>query len=322
MKTQECAARLKKEIAKIFIGKDEQVALIIMSALVGGHVLLDDLPGSGKTTLIKTMSLALGCQFRRVQFTPDLLPSDIIGMTVFDQDSGSFRHIKGPVFTNILLADEINRAIPRTQSALLEAMEERQVTIDNDSFALPEPFFVMATQNPVERESTFLLPAAQMDRFFVRLTLGFPNREEERRMLETLGDEIDFGVVDVVSGPEELMELRREIQDVHVSPYIERYIVDLVHRTREDQALLSGGSPRASRCLYQGGKAWAAMQGRDYVTPEDIQTIFLPVLGHRVQLTSQSRYTKKTEAEILGAILSGTPVPPEGEEMFDAASGK
>ena len=322
MKTQECAARLKEEIAKIFIGKDEQVSLIIMSALVGGHVLLDDLPGSGKTTLIKTMSLALGCQFRRVQFTPDLLPSDIIGMTVFDQDSGSFRHIKGPVFTNILLADEINRAIPRTQSALLEAMEERQVTIDNDSFALPEPFFVMATQNPVERESTFLLPAAQMDRFFVRLTLGFPSREEERRMLETLGDEIDFGVVDTVSGPEELMALRREIQSVHVSPYIERYIVDLVHRTREEPTLLSGASPRASRCLYQGGKAWAAMQGRDYVTPEDIQTIFLPVLGHRVQLTSQSRFTKKTQAEILGAILSGTPVPPEGEELFDAASGK
>ena len=322
MITQECAERLERETGKIFIGKSEQLRLVMMSIFVGGHVLLDDLPGSGKTTLIKTMSRALGCQFRRIQFTPDLLPSDIIGMTVFNQRSGGFEHVKGPVFTNILLADEINRAIPRTQSALLEAMEERQVTIDNASFPLPEPFFVMATQNPVERESTFRLPAAQMDRFFVRLSLGFPSRDEERQMLSSLGDEIDFSVVDVISSPEQLMEIRREIQGVHVSGFVEEYIVELVQRTREHAQLSFGGSPRATRCLYQGGKSRAAMLGRDYVTPEDIKEIFLPVLGHRVQLTNEARYTRRTENDILLEILSGTPVPPQGGEIFNEASGK
>ena len=188
MKTHECSKFIKQEVSKIFIGKEDQISLILMAVFGGGHVLLDDLPGSGKTTLVKALSRALGCGFRRIQFTPDIMPSDITGMTVFDQKSGEFRHVKGPIFTNILLADEINRAIPRTQSALLEAMEEGQVTIDNDTYALPRPFFVLATQNPVERESTFMLPWAQMDRFFVRLSLGFPDREEEQRMLSSLGD--------------------------------------------------------------------------------------------------------------------------------------
>lgn len=322
MKTNECASCLRQEIKKVFIGKDQQVDLILMSIFVGGHVLLDDLPGSGKTTLIKTMSRALGCQFRRIQFTPDLLPSDILGMTIYDQNSGSFRTVKGPIFTNILLADEINRAIPRTQSALLEAMEEQQVTLDNESLSLPEPFFVMATQNPVERESTFTLPTAQMDRFFVRLSLGFPNREEEQQMLRTLGDTIDFDVVNTVSSPESLMALRQEIQSVHVSDYVSQYIVELVHRTREHKSMSSGASPRASRCLYQGGKSWAAMQGRDYVTPEDIQAIFLPVLSHRVSLTSEAKYTGKTTDGILSQILTETPVPPRKDEMFHEAAGK
>lgn len=322
MKTQLVAERLEAEAAKIFIGKQEQIRLILMSVFAGGHVLLDDLPGSGKTTLIKTLSRALGCEFRRIQFTPDLLPSDIIGMTVYDRDSGSFRQIRGPVFSNILLADEINRAIPRTQAALLEAMEERQVTIDNDSFPLPEPFFVLATQNPVERESTFQLPAAQMDRFFVRLTLGFPDRAEEARMLTELGDQVDYSVVDVVTGPEELMELRREIAGVFVSEDVKSYIVDLVQRTRENTLLRAGGSPRASRSLYQGGKSLAAIRGRSYVTPEDVADIFLPVLAHRVVLTNEARFTKKTERDVLSAILEETPVPPEKERMFSHEAGK
>ena len=322
MKTQECAAKLKNEIAKIFVGKTQQVELIIMSVFAGGHVLLDDLPGSGKTTLIKTMSRALGCDFKRIQFTPDLLPSDIIGMTIYDRNTGAFNQVKGPVFTNILLADEINRAIPRTQAALLEAMEEQQVTIDNDTFALPEPFFVMATENPVERESTFQLPAAQMDRFFVRLSLGFPDREEEAKMLTSLGDTIDFSVVDTVSSPEELMDIRREIQNVFVSDNVKNYIVELVHRTRENKLLKAGASPRASRCLFQGGKSYAAIQGRDFVTPEDIAAIFLPILGHRVTVSNEARYTKKTEEDILAAILEETPVPPGKDRMFDEAAGK
>ena len=322
MKTQAITKRIKQETKKIFIGKEHAIDLILMSIYVGGHVLLDDLPGSGKTTLIKTMSRALGCGFHRIQFTPDLLPSDILGTTIYDQRSGQFRRIKGPVFTNVLLADEINRAIPRTQSALLEAMEEQQVTIENETHPLPEPFFVMATENPVERESTFALPAAQMDRFFVRLTLGFPDRDEEQQMLASLGDKIDFDVVETVSSPEELMLLRKEIQSVHVSDHISRYIVDLVHGTREHKLCASGASPRASRCLYQGGKSWAAMLGRDYVIPEDIQAIFLPVLGHRIGLTAEAKYAGKTTEQVLSEILSETPVPPAKKELFHEAAGK
>ena len=293
-----------------------------MAAFVGGHVLLDDLPGSGKTTLVKTLSKALGCGFRRIQFTPDLMPSDITGMTVYDQKSAEFRHVKGPIFTNILLADEINRAIPRTQSALLEAMEEEQVTIDNDTYALPKPFFVLATQNPVERESTFMLPWAQMDRFFVRLSLGFPDKEEEKRILSSLGDEVDLSVVNAVTGPEQLLEMREEIRGVYVGDFVKQYIVDLVQATRDNKDLESGASPRGSIYLYQGGKSLAAMNGRNYVTPEDIQQIFLPVLSHRVRLSRAAQYAKKSAEDVLEVILKETAVPPEGPDRFDAADKK
>ena len=318
MNTQIIAEKLKKEISKIYIGKEKQIEQIIMSVFSGGHILLDDLPGSGKTVLVKTLSMALGCDHRRIQFTPDLLPSDVIGMTVFDRNTSEFKQIKGPVFTNILLADEINRAIPRTQAALLEAMEERQVTIDNDSYRLPEPFIVMATQNPVERESTFKLPAAQMDRFFIKLSLGFPDREEEALMLTNLGDEIDFDVIEAVSDPAQLMAIREEIKNIFVSDNVKEYIVDLVHRTRENSAFLAGASPRGSRNLYQGAKTFAAMCGRDYVTPEDVSAVFLPIMNHRVVLTNEARFTKKTEEEILRSILDETPVPPLKEKMFRA----
>ena len=322
MTIKECTGLIKQETSKIFVGKDDQISLILMAVFVGGHVLLDDLPGSGKTTLVKTLSRALGCGFRRIQFTPDLMPSDITGMTVYDQKSAEFRHVKGPIFTNILLADEINRAIPRTQSALLEAMEEEQVTIDNDTYALPKPFFVLATQNPVERESTFMLPWAQMDRFFVRLSLGFPDKDEEKRILSSLGDEVDLSVVNAVTGPEQLMQMREEIRGVYVSEFVKQYIVDLVQATRADKDLESGASPRASICLYQGGKSLAAMNGRDYVTPEDISQIFLPVLSHRVRLSRAAQYAKRGAEDVLSDILKSTPVPPEGSERFDAAGKK
>ena len=322
MTIKECTGLIKEETSKIFVGKDDQISLILMAVFVGGHVLLDDLPGSGKTTLVKTLARALGCGFRRIQFTPDLMPSDITGMTVYDQKSAEFRHVKGPIFTNILLADEINRAIPRTQSALLEAMEEEQVTIDNDTYALPKPFFVLATQNPVERESTFMLPWAQMDRFFVRLSLGFPDKDEEKRILSSLGDAVDLSVVNAVTGPEQLMQMREEIRGVYVSEFVKQYIVDLVQATRADKDLESGASPRASICLYQGGKSLAAMNGRDYVTPEDISQIFLPVLSHRVRLSRAAQYAKRGAEDVLSDILKNTPVPPEGSERFDAAGKK
>ncbi|MBO4861570.1 MAG: MoxR family ATPase [Firmicutes bacterium] len=322
MTIKECTRLIKEETSKIFVGKDDQISLILMSVFVGGHVLLDDLPGSGKTTLVKTLARALGCGFRRIQFTPDLMPSDITGMTVFDQKSAEFRHVKGPIFTNILLADEINRAIPRTQSALLEAMEEEQVTIDNDTYALPKPFFVLATQNPVERESTFMLPWAQMDRFFVRLSLGFPDKDEEKRILSSLGDEVDLSVVNAVTGPEHLIGMREEIRSVFVSDFVKQYIVDLVQATRDNKDLESGASPRGSIYLYQGGKSLAAMNGRDYVTPEDIQQIFLPVLSHRVRLSRAAQYAKRSADDVLSDILGKTAVPPEGQERFDAADKK
>ena len=317
MNAKECAQLLRQEIAKIYIGKSQQIELILMSVFSGGHVLLDDLPGIGKTTLIKTLTKALGCEMSRIQFTPDLLPSDIIGMTIFDKKNSSFVQVKGPVFTNILLADEINRAIPRTQAALLEAMEEHQVTIDNESFALPEPFFVMATQNPVERESTFALPAAQMDRFFIRLSLGFPDKDEEIQMLTELGDHINYDVINNVADPQILLAIRKEIAAVHVSDHIKQYIVELVHNTRNHPDLKFGASPRASRCLYQGSKSLAAMNGRDYVNPEDIQAIFIPVLNHRISITNEARFTKKSESDILADILSETQVPPYKEDLFN-----
>ena len=316
-RTAVCAALLQCETEKIIVGKRRQIDLILMAVLSGGHVLLNDLPGSGKTTLIKTLSLALGCEFKRLQFTPDLLPSDIVGMTVFNQKTGEFQMVKGPVHTNILLADEINRAIPRTQSALLEAMEEGQTTIDGVTMELPRPFLVMATQNPVERESTFMLPAAQMDRFFICLSMGYPDAEEEVRILETLGDGTDYGCVQAVTAPEVLMGLREEIKQVKVSELCSRYMVELVQKTRENPWLKQGGSPRASRSLYQGSKAWAAMRGRDYVVPEDVKDIWMAVMVHRVVLSGEARYQKKTAEMILEEILNETEVPPRGKDLFD-----
>lgn len=316
-RTADCAALLQRETEKIIVGKRRQIDLILMAVLSGGHVLLNDLPGSGKTTLIKTLSLALGCEFKRLQFTPDLLPSDIVGMTVFNQKTGEFQMVKGPVHTNILLADEINRAIPRTQSALLEAMEEGQTTIDGVTMELPRPFLVMATQNPVERESAFMLPAAQMDRFFICLSMGYPDAEEEVRILETLGDGTDYGCVQAVTAPEVLMGLREEIKQVKVSELCSRYMVELVQKTRENPWLKQGGSPRASRSLYQGSKAWAAMRGRDYVVPEDVKDIWMAVMVHRVVLSGEARYQKKTAEMILEEILNETEVPPRGKDLFD-----
>ena len=313
---------LETEVEKIIVGKRHQIDMILMTVFSGGHVLLNDLPGSGKTTLVRTLSLALGCDFRRLQFTPDLLPSDIVGMTVFNQKKADFQLVKGPVHTNILLADEINRAIPRTQSALLEAMEEGQTTIDGTTLALPEPFMVLATQNPVERESTFMLPAAQMDRFFICLTMGYPSEEEEMEILNHLGDGIPYEEVQAVVNPEVLMAVRREAAQVQVSEHCVRYMVNLVQQTRTSPFLKQGASPRASRCLYQGSKAYAAMQGRDYVIPEDIQTIWNPVMAHRLVLTGEAGFQKKTTEGILKEMLETTQVPPYRKELFHGGKGR
>ena len=302
--------RVTEECEKIIVGKKDVIRLIVMAVLAEGHVLLDDLPGVGKTTLVKTLTKALGCDSRRVQFVPDLLPADILGMKIYDQKIGDFRTVQGPVMTNLLLADEINRAMPRTQAALLEAMEERQVSVDGETMALPRPFLVLATQNPVEGESTFRLPAAQMDRFLICLTMGYPQPEEERQMLANLGDRIPFETVETVTDAGELLRMQETAAGVFVSQPVMDYIVALCRATREDSALKMGASPRATRSLFRASKVWAAMEGRDYVLPEDVQTLLCPVLAHRLVLTGEARFSGKTAESVLSEIVETVSVPP------------
>lgn len=314
MDIQKLSRDICAQTEKIIVGKPEKIKLITMAILANGHVLLDDLPGVGKTTLVKTISIALGCEFGRIQFVPDMLPSDIIGMQIFNQKTGEFELRKGPVMTNILLADEINRAIPRTQSALLEAMEERQISIDGERFPLPKPFLVLATQNPVESESTFKLPAAQMDRFLIRTSIGYPSAEEELHMLALLGDEIPFHTVETVTNAEELSQAQREIAKVHVSETVAEYIIALVNATRTHPQLTIGASPRASRGLYKAAKAWAAMSGRDYVTADDVKALAHPVLEHRVLLDSGAKFSGFTATKVIADVLNKTEAVPSVEK--------
>ena len=317
MDIRRLAQEIQAETEKIIVGKSDRIRMIIMAVLANGHMLLDDLPGVGKTTLVKTISLALGCRSGRIQFVPDMLPSDIIGMRIFNQKTGDFELRQGPVMTNILLADEINRAIPRTQSALLEAMEERQISIDGEQFALPAPFLVLATQNPVESESTFRLPAAQMDRFLICISMGYPRPEEEREMLRKLGDEIPFDTVRAVTSAEELVKAQQEIAAVHVSDAVADYIVALVGMTRKHDHLVMGASPRASRGLYRAAKVWAAMEGRDFVTPDDVKALAHPILEHRLVLTSAARFSGAGAASVLDDVLARVEASPDlkGERM-------
>ena len=319
MDIKKLADRMTAETEKIIYGKEQQIRLIIMALLAQGHVLLEDLPGVGKTTLIKTLAIVSGCQSKRIQFVPDLLPADILGMNIYDRNSGEFRRLPGPVFTNMMLADEINRAVPRTQSALLEAMEERQVTIDGETTVLPSPFVVMATQNPVESESTFRLPAAQMDRFLIRLSMGYPTAQEEREMLFSLGDAIPLDKLDTITSPEELLAAQQEIASVQISQSVADYLVSLVSETRTHPMVRMGASPRASRALFRAAKAWAAMSGRDFVTPDDIQTLAQPVLAHRLLLSNEARISGTTASDIIAGIVTRVPVPPfAGEEFHEA----
>ena len=256
-----------------------------------------------------------GCRSKRIQFVPDLLPADILGMNIYDRNRGEFRRLPGPVFTNLLLADEINRAVPRTQSALLEAMEERQVTIDGETLPLPTPFVVMATQNPVESESTFRLPAAQM----VRLSMGYPAPEEERRMLFSLGDSIPLDGLETVTSPEELVAAQDSLSQIRVSPEVAGYLVSLVGATRSHPMVRMGASPRASRALFRAARAWAAMAGRSFVTPDDIQALIHPVLAHRLLLTNEARLSGVTADGVLDQIAAQLPVPPAAGDEFHGA---
>lgn len=315
---RELAEAVDREVSKIIIGKSDQIRMITAALLEGGHILLDDLPGVGKTTLVKCLAKVLGCSSKRIQFTPDMLPSDIIGMNIYDRNTGEFRLLRGPVVTNLLLADELNRAIPRTQSALLEAMEERQITIDGNTEKLPKPFCVLATQNPVESESTFRLPAAQTDRFLICLSLGYPTAEEELEMLKTVGNEVAIDQLEVVTGPEELIRLSGKIQEeVTVSDEVASYIVGLCAATRTDPSLKLGASPRATRSLYRVSKCLAAIAGRDFVTPDDVKELAPSVLCHRIMLSSRASMEGKTAGTVIAELLASHPVPPETKTLFD-----
>lgn len=309
-KTYEVANALKENVGKVIVGKEEIIQMLLASLIAGGHVLLEDAPGTGKTVMTKAIAKSLSASFSRIQFTPDLLPSDITGMNIFRQKEGEFQFIKGPVFANIILADEINRATPRTQSSLLECMEEKQVTVDGVTYLLEDPFLVIATQNPIETAGTFPLPEAQMDRFMMKLSVGFPEKEEEIEMISRFMTENPLDTLETVCSKEELLEMREECKQVFLHPVLKEYIVNLVQATRNHPSVALGVSPRGTLAFVKVLKVYAAMNGRNYVLPEDIKKLAKPVMAHRM-LTYSSVAANKTEDTILDGILSGVAVPTE-----------
>jgi MoxR-like ATPase len=302
--------RLIGEVERAIVGKRPLLEKMIAAILAGGHVLLEDYPGLAKTLIANSFATALGLQFKRIQFTPDLLPGDITGGYVFDRVQGTFVLRKGPLLANIILADEINRASPKTQSALLEAMQEGQVTLEGETMRLPVPFIVIATQNPIEYEGTFPLPEAQLDRFLMRLPVGYPSPEEEQEILERRRerrrDEFDLAQV---TNAEELLRMRQAVEEVHVDADVERYIVALVTETRSRREVAVGASPRGSLALLKLARAWAALHGRDYVLPDDVRTFVVPALAHRLILEPDLWMKRHAAEDVLAAILASVPVP-------------
>jgi len=307
---QEKAADLRRSIGQVIVGREEVIDLVLTALLADGHVLLEDVPGTGKTKLARTLAAAMGTQFARIQFTPDLLPTDLTGLHVFDQKQNTFVLHRGPVFTNILLADEINRATPRTQSGLLECMEEHQVTLDGESLDLAEPFFVLATQNPIETAGTFPLPEAQLDRFMMKLSMGLPDKQEEIQILNRfMGKDPIENVTPVVS-VEEVLELRREAAEIYVSPAVLDFLASIVELTRKHERIRMGVSPRGTLAALRAARAYAYLQGRNYVNPDDIRKLVVPVFAHRLVL-SYGVQKGQEAAEILGELSGRVPVPTE-----------
>ncbi len=295
-------------IEKVIIGKRDAIEMVMVALLCEGHVLLEDVPGSGKTMLARSVATSLGSSFKRVQCTPDLLPNDVTGVSIFNQKSGEFEFRKGPVFVNILLADEINRATPRTQSALLEAMQEQQVTVDGTTRELPRPFLVLATQNPIEYEGTFPLPEAQLDRFLMRISLGYPNPEDERQILINLWREHPITHLEKVVNGTELLALQKKVWDVHVDETLQEYIVALVDATRIHPDLALGVSPRGSLALFKAAQALAAVRGRDHVRPDEIKYLVPVTLAHRLIVKPEAELRGRTAQSILADVLKDTPL--------------
>jgi MoxR-like ATPase len=305
---QKFAAPLIENVEQVIVGKRQAIEFIMVALLCEGHVLLEDVPGSGKTMLARSVAASLGIGFKRIQCTPDLLPNDITGVSIFNQKSGEFEFKPGPIFVNILLADEINRATPRTQAALLEAMQEQQVTVDGVTRDLPRPFLVLATQNPIEYEGTFPLPEAQLDRFLMRLSVGYPSRADERQILTNLWREHPITRIGKVVDGQELSTLQKRVWDVNVDTTLQDYIVDLADATRRHTDLSLGVSPRGSLALLKGAQALAALRGRDYVIPDDIKTLVPLTLAHRLLLKPEAELRGRTARSILEDILQNTPL--------------
>jgi len=298
-------------VERVIVGKREQIRLVLVALLAEGHVLLDDVPGVAKTLLVRTLAAALGLRFVRVQCTPDLLPADVTGSEVFDQRDAAFEFRPGPIFANLVLADEVNRATPRTQSSFLEAMEERQVTVEGTTHALPRPFLVLATQNPVELKGTFPLPEAQLDRFLLRLRMGYPSRDEETTMLGRFRADDPLATVRPVAGVDELLEAQAAVREVHVAAPVEGYVVDLARATREADDVALGASPRAALALMRAAQAAAALAGRDYVIPDDVAALAVPVLAHRLLLSRDAAAERRRPDDVVEGLLAAVAAPVE-----------
>ena len=303
---------VSSNIERVIQGKRDVIDLIVMSLLSEGHVLLEDVPGVGKTLLAKSLSRSIHCGFQRIQFTPDLLPSDITGVSVWDRERSTFVFRAGPVFANVVLGDEINRASPKTQAALLEAMEERQVTVDGTTRELEAPFMVIATQNPIEHEGTYPLPEAQLDRFMMQLVMGYPSRSKELEMLEAHGRTSTYADLEPVLSAEDIARMIDVARRIHVSSPVKEYLVDTVEATRQDPDLLLGASPRATLFLQRAARTRAAVDGRHYATPDDVKAMLKPVLTHRLILRPEAQMRGAVIAEIVDGIAQGVPVPGSG----------
>jgi len=306
---QSFCERVVENIERVIVGKRETVELVAISLLCQGHLLIEDVPGVGKTMLARSLARSLGCIFSRIQFTPDMLPSDVTGVSIYNQVSREFEFRPGPILAQIVLADEINRATPKTQAALLEAMEERQVTVDGVTHILPKPFMVLATQNPIEYEGTFPLPEAQLDRFLLRVRLGYPKEDDEIQVLDRQQFRHPIETLDKVVTAEEVTQAQEAVKKVHVSAGVKQYIVEITRRTRDYPEVYLGASPRGSLTLFRAGQARAAMYGRDFVLPDDIKALAEVSLGHRVILGPAARLRDLSTAEVVEEILGSVPVP-------------
>ena len=311
MSAPEFVSRILKNMETVIVAKPEVLELALVALLCEGHILIEDVPGIGKTTLAKTLARSLGCSFHRIQCTPDLLPSDITGIHFFNQKTCDFEFRPGPVIANIVLVDEINRATPRTQSSLLECMQERQVTVDGVTMPLPQPFMVIATQNPVELQGTFPLPEAQLDRFLLKLVLGYPDLEQEDTMLLRFERSNPLEQLSAVTFASEILDIGRQAQEIYVEPSVRRYILEIISRTRTDPSIALGCSPRASLALYRASQALALIQKRDFVLPDDVKRLATPVLGHRLILSTEAYLHNTSKEKLIGDILSSLPVPAE-----------